>query len=244
MYECIGPAVVLCSCSFFFRDFVLAEILLANKLTSLSLGGRGSTGTIPSVLWELTKLVSLFYCCCLRITVLATNLIKNVSVFDVQEYLYLHDNALTGSIGTELSMLSEMKLLSLESNRLTGSISPIALSSLSNLEMLYLHDNVLTGTLPPIMAQLGNLSQLTLSDTFISGTLPSELLLMDSLKLLTVHHTSLEGSIPDNLCPAVQQDENECSTIDVYWEKCRYQWSNESVCLGSSLCGCNCDDCE
>lgn len=137
-----------------------------------------------------------------------------------------------------------MKLLSLESNRLTGALSPDLFLDLPDLEMVYLHDNALTGTVPATLADLRNLSQLTLSDTFLSGSLPTDLLLLENLNLLTLHHTSLAGSIPDGLCDAVAQDENECSTVDVYWEKCRYQWSNKDACLDSELCGCNCGACD
>ena len=165
-------------------------------------------------------------------------------VVGAQQYLYLHDNDLTGTIGKELSKLTELKLLSLESNRLTGDLPASIFADLSNLEMLYVHDNPISGTVPPTVADLRNLSQLTLSDTLLSGSLPTELLRLEKLSLVTVHHTSLSGTIPDGLCEAITQDENNCSTIDVYWEKCRYQWTNKDACVDSELCGCSCSVCE
>jgi Leucine-rich repeat (LRR) protein len=109
---------------------------------------------------------------------------------------------LTGSLPSELALLSRLDYLSLYSNRLTGSIPE--LGSLFQLNYLYLYENRLTGSIP---LQLGSLSQLydfDLSDNQLTGTIPTELGSMSQLNSFLISTNLLTGSIPSELGSLVQ----------------------------------------
>ena len=83
----------------------------------------------------------------------------------------LHDNALSGSIPSELGKLINLTHLFLNDNSLSGDI-PVELGNLAKLTLLFLHNNSLTGSIP---VELGNLTKLTLlflGDNFLTGPLP------------------------------------------------------------------------
>ena len=89
------------------------------RVTELSLTGKGLTGEIPAALGDLSSL-----------TVLS-----------------LSDNQLTGDIPAALGSLVNLEGLFLWGNQLTGDI-PAALGDLSSLTVLSLSDNQLTGEVP------------------------------------------------------------------------------------------------
>ena len=68
--------------------------------------------------------------------------------------------------------LSDLKVLNVHSNRLTGPI-PTELGRSSNLEDLYLHNNRLSGTIPSELGNLRILNRLWLSNNRLSGEVPS-----------------------------------------------------------------------
>ena len=78
--------------------------------------------------------------------------------------LYLFNNLLTGTIPTELGLLTFVNDLELFNNSLTGSI-PSELGRLSILNFLFLSNNRLSGTLPselgtsPVIFDENKLSQ-------------------------------------------------------------------------------------
>ncbi len=102
------------------------------RVTELSLGDIGLSGTIPPELGSLTNLTD----------------------------LWLDNNQLSGAIPPELGNLSSLIRLSLYSNELSGPIPP-ELGNLSSLEQLFLNDNELSGKLPQEMTKLSALQQLT-----------------------------------------------------------------------------------
>lgn len=117
-----------------------------------------------------------------------------------------------------LGKLYSLQVLSLRSNRLTGSL-PADVASLPSLRSIYLQHNELSGGLPSsfspnlsvidfsynsftgeVPASLQNLTQLTvlnLQDNSFSGSIPD--LKLHSLKLLNLSNNELKGSIPRSL---------------------------------------------
>ena len=95
------------------------------NLTDLSLRGNQLTGSIPSEIGNLTKLI----------------------------YLVLRNNLLTGSIPQEIGNLTDLSSLSLNINQLTGTI-PTEIGNLSNLTWLELNNNQLTGEIPESICDL------------------------------------------------------------------------------------------
>ncbi|TKY63725.1 leucine-rich repeat receptor protein kinase [Spatholobus suberectus] len=114
------------------------------------------------------------------------------------EVLYLYNNSLTGSIPSTLSQLKNSLYLNLDSNKLEGSI-PIELGNLAQLYSLSLSNNLLTGSIPCTLGQLKNLTSLSLRFNKITGPIPVELGNLVLLEYLNLAHNSLFGSIPSEI---------------------------------------------
>lgn len=84
-------------------------------------------------------------------------------------------------IPTQLGLLTQLRILRLDSNQMTGSI-PSNLMSMSQMQAINLRSNLLTGTLPLDLNNLRNLTYLDLSQNHLTGTLPN----MDQLRDLTM----------------------------------------------------------
>ncbi|KAK3281766.1 hypothetical protein CYMTET_10457 [Cymbomonas tetramitiformis] len=93
--------------------------------------------------------------------------------------LYLNHNSLTGTVPTELGLLSSAEELSLAYNSLTGTV-PTELGLLSSATVLYLHENRLTGTVPTELGLLSSAQDLFLDHNRLTGTVPTELGLLSS----------------------------------------------------------------
>eukprot|EP00978_Attheya_sp_CCMP212_P016812 scaffold44411_cov45-Attheya_sp.AAC.1 len=104
-------------------------------------------------------------------------------------------NKISRSIPTEIGLLSNLEVLSLPSNALTGTI-PSELGQISNLN---LHSNALNGTIPSELGQISNLQGLSLFANALTGTIPSELGQMPNLEYLDLHNNPLTGTIPSEL---------------------------------------------
>ncbi|MCY3956848.1 MAG: hypothetical protein OXG65_00975 [Chloroflexi bacterium] len=109
--------------------------------------------------------------------------------------LNLTANQLTGPIPAELRELSNLQELNLDSNHLSGQIPP-ELGRLSGLVNLWLSSNQLSGSIPQELGQLRNLSSLSLNDNQLTGPIPAELGQIESLGSLNLSGNQLTGCIP------------------------------------------------
>ena len=114
------------------------------------------------------------------------------------ELLGLHDNALTGGIPPELGRLTNLVTLALQSNNLTGGIPP-ELGRLTNLRTLSLRSNNLTDGIPPELGRLTNLEWLYLHTNNLTGEIPPELVNLTDIRFLYLHTNNLTGTIPYEL---------------------------------------------
>jgi Leucine-rich repeat (LRR) protein len=112
-------------------------------LRDLRLDANGLNGTLPS---ELGLLVGL------------------------REFLNVFDNDLSGQIPTELGLLTNLELLDVGSNRLTG-LLPSEISSLARAVGIGVQQNELSGTVPTEIGALSNLEQLLLARNHFVGSL-------------------------------------------------------------------------
>ena len=113
------------------------------------------------------------------------------------EHLDLSYNGLTGPIPAELAQLTNLTLLDLSGNELTG--IPAQLAQLTNLNELNLYYNRLTGTIPTQLAQLTNLTWLNLNYNELTGTIPAQLAQLTNLEQLNLNNNELTGPIPPQL---------------------------------------------
>ena len=105
----------------------------------------------------------------------------------------------TGSLPTELGSLEKLYHLNLDDNYLTGNI-PSEIGALSSLTFLSLDDNTLAGSIPSELGRLSSLTSLILSSNSLSGSIPSELALLTSLASFDLSSNGLQGSVPSEIC--------------------------------------------
>ena len=109
--------------------------------------------------------------------------------------LMLNANSLTGEIPSELGLLTSMTELVLAGNLLSGSI-PSELGQLTNSNTLSLRVNSLTGWLPTELGNLGAMTSLEQDRNSLTGPIPSEFGLMTVMTHLSLWGNSFTGGIP------------------------------------------------
>lgn len=107
--------------------------------------------------------------------------------------LSLTNNNLTGTFPTAILQLSELRVLHLTLNGLSGDIPD--LSSLNKLEDLKLNGNAFTGSIPATIGALTQLKEVDLANNQLSGSIPTALYTLNNLELLGLAGNQLTGTI-------------------------------------------------
>jgi hypothetical protein len=123
---------------------------------------------------------------------------SELSNLTVLERLELNSNNLTGTIPSVLGSLANLKTLALHANQLSGGI-PAALGNLDSLRTLSLYGNQLSGPIPAALGNLGNLTTLHVGGNNLSGPIPSALGQLTNLGGLLLGENQLSGPIPGAL---------------------------------------------
>ncbi|XP_077211692.1 putative inactive receptor kinase At2g26730 [Tasmannia lanceolata] len=112
-------------------------------------------------------------------------------------YLHLPGTGLVGQIpaGT-LGRLTELRVLSLRSNRLSGQL-PSDFSNLKLVRNLYLQDNLFSGEFPPSLTQLTRLTRLDLSFNNLTGEIPFSINNLTHLTGIFLQNNSFSGTLPN-----------------------------------------------
>ncbi|KAL6587563.1 LRR receptor-like serine/threonine-protein kinase rpk2 [Orobanche minor] len=100
-----------------------------------------------------------------------------------------------GKMSAAIAKLSELKILSLPFNELSGEI-PVEIWGMEKLEVLDLEGNLISGSLPSNFRGLKNLKVLNLGFNEIYGGMPSSLSNCVGLQILNLAGNQLNGSIP------------------------------------------------
>jgi len=110
--------------------------------------------------------------------------------------LNIDENGLTGPIPAEISRLTSLTSLALDSNSIS---SPIPLiSSLTSLEVIDLDNNELTGKIPDWIFGLSLLRVLDLNHNSLTGTLSDSLGGASNLSFVQLHENDFTGVIPNS----------------------------------------------
>ena len=97
--------------------------------------------------------------------------------------LYLFNNALSGVLPTELGLLTALTEMMVDENSLTGSL-PTELGLATAMGFLYMFGNSFAGVLPTELGLLTALVELILDENSLTGSLPTELGLLTSLEMM------------------------------------------------------------
>ncbi|XP_062006701.1 probable inactive receptor kinase At5g58300 [Rosa rugosa] len=100
-----------------------------------------------------------------------------------------------------LGKLDALMILSLHSNRLSGSL-PSDIFALPSLRYIYLHDNNFTGSIPSSLPP--NLTVLDLSSNSLTGSIPATIQNLTHLNGLNLQNNSLSGPVPDIKTPRLK----------------------------------------
>ena len=108
---------------------------------------------------------------------------------------------MTGTIPSELGLLSKLGRLWINNNNFTGPI-PTELGMLNNLEELHLADNMLTSSVPTELGNINFLIDFDLSNNDLEGNV-DKILNFTSIQLesvLVFGNDMLSGTVPSDLC--------------------------------------------
>jgi len=192
-----------------------SEIHFWKTLWEIALTGNLMTGPLPSMLYTLSGLSFLHLS---QNSFSGTISFSSLANFPSLLVLNLGDNYFSGTICTELGLVSTLCALGIEYNSFTGTL-PTELGLMTNLVWLSLGENQLEGPLPSELGLLTKLQTLNVKDNErLSGTVPQELsrIMVDHVYL---QGTSLTGTIPELWC-------NNSTTL---------KWDCSHL-----LCGCDC----
>ncbi|KAJ3692067.1 hypothetical protein LUZ60_012417 [Juncus effusus] len=113
------------------------------------------------------------------------------------QFFEASNNALSGQIPQEFSMLARLSYLDLGGNQISGSIPP-SISMLGVLTVLNLSRNQLTGSIPDSLGSLQVLTTIDLSENHLSGIIPPSFN-NSKLNFLNLSVNQLSGMIPNAL---------------------------------------------
>ncbi|KAL3623996.1 hypothetical protein CASFOL_032812 [Castilleja foliolosa] len=120
-------------------------------------------------------------------------------------YLRLPGVGLVGQIpANTLSQLSQLRVLSLRSNRLSGQIPP-DFSKLKLLRSIYLQDNQLSGEFPTSLTEMTRLTRMDLSSNNFTGPIPFSVNNLTHLTGLFLENNGFTGKIPSIGQPSLTQ---------------------------------------
>jgi len=104
---------------------------------------------------------------------------------------------LSGSIPSELALLTDLISIEFARNDLSGEI-PSTIWNMTQLQVINFGPNQLTGTISNDLANLNNLTSFILGSNYFSGSLPKEIRQLTSLKRFEILEMfDLTGPFPD-----------------------------------------------
>eukprot|EP00253_Pinus_taeda_P006283 PITA_06283 len=122
---------------------------------------------------------------------------KVASLHNLQFYINVSHNALTGRVPAELGGMHMVQAIDLSANNFSGSI-PGQLVNCAELDYLNLSHNSLEGTIPTSIDQVAGLQDLDLSFNKLSGPLPTSIKKLQKLMHLNLSYNNFTGEVPSS----------------------------------------------
>ncbi|WOK96734.1 putative LRR receptor-like serine/threonine-protein kinase [Canna indica] len=145
---------------------------------------------------------------------LSGTLASELGLLSHLEVLLLNGNCLSGSLPEEIGNLPHLDRLQIDLNEVSGPI-PKSFANLSKIKHLHMNNNSLSGQIPTELSRLPELYHLLLDNNNLSGYLPPELASIPKLKILQLDNNNFSGtSIPtsySNMATLVKLSLRNCS---------------------------------
>lgn len=169
------------------------------KLTHLEMESNYFNGTLPSAISTMDQLTYLY----LRRNDMSFNLniLKNGQLGNMFA-MWLDGNHITGTIPTEIGLMTDLASFSLANSTLSGTI-PDEIGNLHQLRRLWLFNNKLTGSIPQALNKLG------------------------LLEVVELHGNKLVGDMPKGVCSSVVNSDYEYKSLT---SDCLKEVACESSC--------------
>ncbi|RZS02451.1 hypothetical protein BHM03_00032509 [Ensete ventricosum] len=173
-------------------EISFASLCRLPSLSSLSLGLNSLSGSVSA---------DLRYCTALRrLDLAANNLagpVPDLAPLSELRVLNLSRNTLTGAFPWgSLANLTGLQVLSLGDNSFDPSPFPKVVVSLTKLNWVFLSTCNIHGDIPPSIVNLTELVDLELANNFLTGGIPPEIARLSKLWMLELYNNSLTGRIP------------------------------------------------
>jgi len=111
-------------------------------------------------------------------------------------FLSLSNNNLQGNIPHSLCKASNIQVLDISFNNISGTISPCLMTMTGTLEALNLRKNNLTGPIPDMFPTSCSLRTLNFHENLLHGPIPKSLSHCSSLKVLDIGSNQIVGGYP------------------------------------------------
>ncbi|XP_072058336.1 receptor-like protein EIX2 isoform X2 [Arachis hypogaea] len=206
-----------------FSGNIPIEVCQFFSLKILDLSNNKLSGSIPNCLHNMTSMISPYASMDVLKILIPTKYSKRgfsfvyfrvVTKYMVLDFVHpiclvdLSSNDLSGTIPSELFMLTGLRSLNLSHNQLMGSISQ-HFSNLTLLESLDLSNNLFSGQIPQSMSGMSFLGALNLSCNNFEGKIPMGTQLESFTNLSYVGNSKLCGPPLTKLCPQDEKLPNE-----------------------------------
>lgn len=112
--------------------------------------------------------------------------------------LSLPFNGLSGEVPKEIGDLKYLEMLDLEANSFSGTV-PVEIGQLSRLRILNLANNLLQGGIPPELSGSTSLCFLSLAENTFRGRIPPSVGTLGGLQWLSLSSNLLDGEVPSEL---------------------------------------------
>ncbi|URE48911.1 Leucine rich repeat N-terminal domain [Musa troglodytarum] len=173
-------------------EISFASLCRLPSLSSLSLGSNSLSGSVSADLRNCTALR--------RLDLAANNLagpFPDLAPLSELRVLNLSGNTLTGAFPWgSLARLTGLQVLNLGDNSFDPSPFPKEVVSLTKLNWVFLSSCNIHGDIPPSIGNLTELVDLELADNFLTGGIPPEIARLSKLWMLELYNNSLTGRIP------------------------------------------------
>jgi len=173
-----------------------SPVCKSDRLVTLELDFNNVEGVIPAELAYLSQLE--------RVELsggperfLSGSLPSEVGLLTSLDYFSVRGNQQTGTIPTELGNWKAIRTLNLSLNRFRGLV-PSQLGGLTNLREIFLGSNELTGPLPTEFGQASKLFRISVGGNRLSGGLPTEIGQLTELRYIYME-TNQFSSLPSEI---------------------------------------------